>query len=108
MASKAKIVFLNSDFVIVNADVDSAIKALTGATGVVKFTTNKKVYDYSLNTINIGEKEQPKAYKIETVTVGINPDKVVRVEEAADDVATVNTGSAVADVAPAANEPTGH
>lgn len=88
---KAKIVFDNDTFVIVNSSVADVKTALADG-GLVEFDISKKEYDYTLNTINIGEKQVP-AYNVVTTTTVVNAALVTRVEETDEAVALAYTGA---------------
>jgi hypothetical protein len=91
MSKKAKIVFTNDSYIIVDKTVAEAKEALD-AGGFVEFPISELEYNYELNTINIGEKTVP-AYDVIPSTKVINSADVQRVEEAQESVAQAFTGT---------------
>lgn len=89
---KAKIIFQNGTFVIVDKKVEE-VTADLAAGGMVNFPVSTKKYNYALNTINIGEETVP-AYDVVTTETVVNAALVARVEEAEEALALVYTGTA--------------
>jgi len=91
---KAKVIMNTGDAFIVDKTVDE-VKTLLSAEGatVVELPITKKVYDTTLSTINVDEKQNP-AYKFEEGKVLVNAALVQAVVDAKEAEAEYYTGAA--------------
>jgi len=91
---KAKVIMNTGDAFIVEKTV-AEVKALLTGTALVELPVVKKVYDTTLSTINVDEKQIP-AYKFEDGVALVNPALVQAVVEAKEAEAEYYTGAAEA------------